>query len=135
MDDKSILTSNLRGRLGNQLFEVGVTLSLAKKYNMSPKFLKVKKDKKDKKDKTKTYWNEYIHNIELLSIEEYDNIKTKHKDKLKLNLNPNKSTVLTGFFQRHDLLNKAHIQKASRTLISFCLYKNVIPKLNCYISY
>ena len=108
-----MLTCNLMGGLGNQLFQIFTVISYAIKYKIMFRFLNVEElGGVGSTTKRKTYWKNFLFKLSGFLIEKYPNFDVIYREQgfeyteirnqyLQINNNNNSNIMLYGYFQSY----------------------------------
>lgn len=127
-----MITCNLIGGLGNQLFQIFTTIAHAIKSNNQCKFLNVKTLGEGNTTRRNTYWDTFFNNLTPFLVYEFpkpiDVIHEKDFTYNELNINDmrNKNIVLFGYFQSYKYFQEQYV--IIKELIGIDMMKREIIK-------
>jgi hypothetical protein len=102
-----MITCNLMGGLGNQIFEIFATISYALKSHNNFKFLALDKLGEGATTIRYTYWNSFFSNLKPFLIHNLPNLHNCikengfHYNELDINKMVNKDIIISGYFQSY----------------------------------
>jgi len=129
-----MITCNLQGGLGNQLFQIFTTISYALKHQQSFKFLETDSVGSDSTIIRPTYWRTFFHHILKFvskTIPSPDNVKTIIESEFNYLVKPsiNSLSILYGYFQNYHYFEE-HYKMIFKLLHINELRENVIKTVD-----
>lgn len=129
---RSYITVELRGGLGNQLFQIYATIALAKQYNKIPIF-EAKDISSDYPDtKRETYYKSLFKNLVLYDSEFNDRFKWVVINENEHNIINNSNIKLVGYFQNHNIFSNhnEYIESVIKMKSNYTHYLQTYKKEN-----
>lgn len=115
---KPIVSCNIKGGLGNQLFQIATAYAYAKKYDGDLKILKEKQDF----DGRPLYWTSILHNFQKYTVDKIPESLEKFTEKSSnqyIEIPPLTANgiLLDGYFQSEKYFNRLEISNEIKTLL------------------
>jgi hypothetical protein len=121
--EKEYVSCNICGGIGNQLFQIAITLNYAKKYNKTPIFKNITNLPNQHGFERKTQWSTLFNNkLKVLDEAEFNSINFNIYNEIINNVyielpKINGNILFNGYFQAYQYISNTYIKKKMQELI------------------
>ena len=136
-----MITCNLMGGLGNQLFQIFATISYAIKIRKQFKFSNIKNLGSGSTTIRKTYWDDFLSRLKIFTINEFPKLHLIREKDYTFNelpmiemLNPSRDILIFGYFQSYKYF-QSNYEIICRMIGLETLKENLLKKINYEVNY